>query len=139
MDFRCLLRFRLRTMLVAVAVICTWLAIQTNSISERCAIFRMLNERAGCWQSPANLMFPGPEQPFYRAWLGDVPLHRRFYLAHNQGFTDDDLERIRGAFPEADTIKIIQCDENSVEPWPTAERIAAFEKAFPHFAADPKN
>ena len=88
----------------------------------------MLDERGGCWRSPANLMFPGPEQPFYRMWLGDVPLQRRFYLGHNQGFTDDDLKRIRGAFPEADTIKIIQSDGipnalwNSAEPWPTAEQ-----------------
>jgi hypothetical protein len=115
-------------MLVVVAVICTWLAIQRNAISERQAIFRMLDERGGCWRSPANLMFPGPAQPYYRTWLGDVPLQRRFYLGHNQGFTDNDLQRIHAAFPEADTIEIIQSDGipnglwNSAEPWPTVEQ-----------------
>ena len=134
MDFRFLLRLHLRTMLVAVAVICTWLAIQRNSITERYAIVRMLDERGGWQRTPANLRFPGPQQPFYRAWLGDVPLQRRFYLAPDQGFTNNDVERIRRAFPEADTVKvpeILETAENCVEPWPTAEEIAAAKESWP--------
>lgn len=114
-------RFSLRAMFVAVTVTACWLAREIAPIQERRGIIAMLQVKGSLHTAPTNLMYPGPEQSTVRWFLFDVPPVKYFFLIKKVGFTNDELQRIKRAFPEA-TVEVVDhdWDGSSMEHWPTA-------------------
>ena len=93
-------QFRLRTLMIGVTLFCVvgaWFGNQAWIVIRRKAIIR--NEPISA-MIPARELVPGrADIPWIRRLLGD---HDFFAIFAPQSATDDDLERYRSAFPEAD-------------------------------------
>jgi hypothetical protein len=96
-------QFSLRTLLIGVALFCIagwWFANQFRIVQERdkmmslpdCEII-IFGDGPGHYGSKGGI-------PWFRRWLGDREIQK---LRMSQSTTDDEVERYRAAFPEADT------------------------------------
>jgi hypothetical protein len=96
-------QFSLRTLLIGVTLFCifgAWFGNQVRIVIQRRAIIR--NEPISA-MIPARELVPGrADIPWIRRLLGDKDC---FVIWADQTVTDEDLERYKAAFPEADVIR----------------------------------
>lgn len=101
------LRFSLRTLFVALTVVCVVLGWQGRSIYERRSVLSWMHEHASC--HPALMgkhlrrkvlaAFDCPEPPWFRKVLGDCRVPPGFWC-FQEPLSASELERIKQAFPE---------------------------------------
>jgi hypothetical protein len=96
-------QFRLRTLLSGVALFCifgAWFGNQARIVIHRRAIIRNEPISAMTVAEGARDLVPGRSDiPWIRRLLGDRDC---FAIFADQSATDEDLERYKSAFPEAD-------------------------------------
>ena len=89
------LRFSIRTLLLAVTILCVWLGWQVSIVRERKAAVKLLDHLAG------PVSFSPYEVPPYvnvvRRMLGDVP---PLYSLHIYDATPAEIQQVKNAFPE---------------------------------------
>jgi hypothetical protein len=112
-------QFRLRTLLIAVALLavaCAYVGWQLKIVRQRAVVLNWLQERAplttvvygtpgydsqqdarGRWSVAIN----DPDTPWLRRLLGD---HWIMTIIHPTAAADNEIERVRKAFPEAQLI-----------------------------------
>jgi hypothetical protein len=96
------LRFSVRTLLLAITLLCVWLGWQVSIVNERKAVKQLLLEHDGAYP-PVHVLGPGdsewPAVPSrVRGWLGDTT----HFSVWAYDLTDEEFERVGRAFPEAD-------------------------------------
>jgi hypothetical protein len=99
------LQFSLRTMLLATVAVAVMAAWHASVIRERKAVLSYARAH-GVW------MGPKPHPNVFRRWLGDVTV-RSFVIGSGYEFNDED-DRLRAAFPEAEVIWFEPPDDGSV-------------------------
>jgi hypothetical protein len=104
-------RFSLRTMLVAVAIICVWLGWNLKSLRDREAMLETIVARNGFVDTPDNrhislisvtwspLVTQGKLPVSWRV-LGAKPVHHLDFYEHL--FNAEEVARIQALFPDAD-------------------------------------
>jgi hypothetical protein len=104
------LTFSIRTLLVAVTILCVWLGWQVHLVRERKELRSLIEQRGG-WieqllesdnpfdDGPAIAAPAPPEPPIVRQWLGDESVRRIVLLTDS--VTAGEKARIADAFPEA--------------------------------------
>jgi hypothetical protein len=96
-------QFSSRTLMIGVTLFCVfgaWFGNQARIVIQRKAIIRNEPVSAMSISENARYMVPGRSDiPWIRRLLGD---HDCFAISADQSATDEDLERYRSAFPEAD-------------------------------------
>jgi hypothetical protein len=98
-------RFSIRTLLVAVTIVCLWLGWQVNTVWQRRGLLDLVSERGGAY------LFVADSNPFEAADRAPLDLS---YMQNKLGdqlvrwievpddFPERDRQRIRRAFPEAE-------------------------------------
>jgi hypothetical protein len=105
------LRFSLRTLLIAVAILCVWLGWNLKSVRDRELMLEVIASRNGFVDTPDGrniLLFsvtwsPLPtkgELPVSWRVLGAKPVHHLDFYEHL--FNAEEVARIQALFPEAD-------------------------------------
>ena len=85
-------RFSLRLLLVAVAVLCAWLAWERSVVQERQAV--LTKRRA--WGVPASSS--RARIPLHRVWFGDRAMDQLWVPANS---SRSEVQRLSRLFPEA--------------------------------------
>jgi hypothetical protein len=102
-------RFKLRTLLVFVTLLCVWLGWQASIVHHRKQALAQYRAKGTFefWEvaSGAAPAYPGTtvaSVPLIRRWLGDKPIARVQYVRHARGFSEADLALLQKVFPEAE-------------------------------------
>ena len=98
-------QFRLRTLMIGVALLaipCAYVGWQAKIVRDRKAVARWIEERNGDLSDNITTPLHGPYQPqvsWLRRTLGDKGVADVLFP---KPLTDDDKQRIKDAFPEAE-------------------------------------
>src|SRR5262245_11385059 len=108
-------RFSLRSLFVAVTVLCCWLAWEVNIVRQRQAVLKTLRAdpiytvtTADEWarRYPTGLIDEPPTRiGLIRRWLGDEAIQDIGYRTHYRELSKTELADIARAFPEAKLLK----------------------------------
>ena len=100
-------RFSLRTLFVVVTVLCLWLGWNVHQVQQRKEWLEYIQANgAAIWseepprRTTRSKNYPADHLPLIRRLLGAHPIGT-IQLSHGR-FTEDDLARVTGLFPEAD-------------------------------------
>ena len=104
-------RFSLRTLLVVMTALCCWLGWESSVVRGRKAVLREIKNNPAynvttASQYSARFGYGPPigkvaTIPFIRRWLGDEPVQDILVVEHFQGYSEEQLARLKRAFPEA--------------------------------------
>jgi hypothetical protein len=101
-------RFSVRTLLLAVTLLCVWLGWQAYIVRERKELRTLIQNRGGWIDQSVNddpflddtgIVPLPPDLPMVRQWLGDENVHRIILIG--DAVTVGERARIERAFPEA--------------------------------------
>lgn len=107
------IRFTLRSAFLAITALCCWLGWESSIVHERRAALQEIREgyafqitTAADWESrlaAAGIATPSAAKiSLVRGWLGDEAVQEIHFIRGLQGFSDEKLERLTQAFPEAE-------------------------------------
>ena len=90
-------RFSIRTLLIAITILCVWFGYQWQVVQERKAVIRLVVER-GAFSFRAH----DPGEPNDLSWirrlLGDEEPYGSFII--RQRVSEDEKQRINAAYPD---------------------------------------
>jgi hypothetical protein len=105
------LSYSIRTLLIAVTILCVWLGWQWRIVNERRELRSLIESRGGSLTNSsiesaganpfvaANGPPPPKDPPYFRRWLGDQSVRS---ITYPQGsLTAGELDSVGHSFPEA--------------------------------------
>lgn len=105
-------RFSLRTLLVVMTALCSWLGWESSVVRGRKALLAEIKDKPGfiittaadyTGRYPPGKAIPDLATiPIVRRWLGDQAIQEIWSIRHYQGFSEEQLGRLTKAFPEAE-------------------------------------
>jgi hypothetical protein len=109
------LRYSIRTLLIAITILCVWLGWNYRIVEERKAVMKLIESRGGHiiagdpFSSPPE--YP-PDVSWIRTLLGD---EGRYAFDLPESMPDEERARVIQAFPEADVTVLPDADLQIVE------------------------
>jgi hypothetical protein len=103
------LRYSIRTLLVAVTIVCVWLGWQWRIVQERKAVIRLVVER-GAFSFPS----PDPDEPCTLSWIRQVLGDKEVIgsLIVHERLSQEEKDRIAQAYPDNRLIVWPELEDN---------------------------